>query len=94
MGSLVVLGFEPGPEEAVELGQVAEDLRREVGHKGRPDMAEETLDLASPTGPVRPGVDQGDVERGADDLQVVGAEGGAVVAVQPPWQAAARTPAR
>lgn len=53
-------------------------------------MAEETFDLATPTGPVRPGVDQGDVERGADDLQVVGAEGGSVVAVEPPRQAAAQ----
>src|SRR5215207_3743814 len=63
-----------------------------MGHKGRPDMAEEAFDLASPTGSVRPGVDQGDVERGADDLQVVGAEGGSVVAVEPPRQATAQQP--
>ena len=61
-----------------------------MGQEGRADMAEEAFDLAATARLVGPGVDQGDVERGADDLQVVGAEGGAVVAVEPSRQAAAQ----
>ena len=42
--------------------------------RGRAEVAKEALDLAATARPVVPRVDQRDVERGADDLQVMGAK--------------------
>jgi hypothetical protein len=38
---LVVFGFEPGPEDAVERGQVAQDLGRDVGQEALTDVPKE-----------------------------------------------------
>ena len=52
--------------------------------------AEEPLDLAAAPGLVGPGVDQGDIERGAHDLQVLGPIRRAVVAIQSSGHSAAQ----
>jgi len=73
------------------LGQIGEHLGGDVGHEGGADVAEEALDLAATAWPVGPRVDQRDVERGADDLQVMGAKRRAVVDVYRLWSRPRRT---
>ena len=90
MGALVVLALDPGPQPAIEGVEALERRlgeRREELHAHR---AEPALLLALALWLIGPGVDEGDAELGADEREVVRAEGGAVVDVEPLGDAAAQ----
>ncbi len=68
MRGLVVLELQPGPEDTVERVEIGQLLAGDVRQKRGADVAEEALDLAAPTRTVGAGMNERDVEGGADDL--------------------------
>ena len=90
MRRLVVLALDPGPQGAVQGVEAGGGLGGEVAQPGGAKRPEEALDFSLSGGLVGSGVDERDAELGAHERELLGAEVGPVVDVQPGGQAAPR----
>ncbi len=80
--TLVIVGLDPAPEGAVEVLERGGGLEVQLGLELILDGEEEAFDLAAAPTVIGAGVEEFDAEIGADDLEVLGTEGGAVVGVE------------
>ena len=90
MRRLVVLALDPGPQGAVQCVEAGGGLGGEVAQPSGAKRPEEALDFSLSGGLVGSGVDERDAELGAHERELLGAEVGPVVDVQPGGQAAPR----
>ena len=82
MGGVMILALDPGPEAAVERLQAVQGLSIEVAEPPCAKRPEVALDFSFPGGLVGPGMDEGNAELCADQGEVAGAVGGAVVDIK------------
>ena len=87
--SVVVFALDPGGERAVERVERGELLGLQQRQELHAHGAEPALHLPLALRGVGLGVDERDAELGADDRELLGAEGGAIVDVEPLGDAAA-----
>ena len=81
MGGVVILALDPGPEAAVQGLEAVQSLRIEVVEPAGAQRPEEALDLTLPSRLIGPGMDEGHAELCADQDELTGAVGGAIVDV-------------